>query len=242
MNNSQSTITTILGMRGCGKSTLTRILSDSHPRKVVFDIVDEWKGHFVAHNFLEFSNIWREQFHKEFYTIIIKFDYGASKELINDIVSQCVALVWRTGKDSQLETCLVFEESQFYFPNHGMHPNFMHLITTGRHARINMLCNTQQPAEISKLLISQSSELYLGRIHEPNAIKYLEQSIGEVADQARYLEILQFLYYPVGHPEQIVVVDLNQDRKESQTPVPHTSEASDTSEPQNLPPISDEQS
>jgi len=207
--NSQSTITVVLGMRGCGKSTLTRILSSQHPRLVVFDIVDEWKGNFfVVHNFNEFANIWRENFTRDEYTIVVKFDYGASRELMNDIVSQIVSLMWRTGKDSGLETGVVFEEAQFYFPNHGMHPNFMHLITTGRHARINMICNTQQPAEISKLLISQSSEIYLGRIHEPNAIKYLELSIGEIAEQARSLELLQFLYYPVGHLDQIVIVDL----------------------------------
>lgn len=212
-------------MRGCGKSTLTHILSSQHPRLIVFDIVDEWKGNFfIVHNYLEFANIWREQFHKDNYTIVVKFDYGVSRELINDIVSQIVAVVWRTGKDSQLETCLVFEEAQFYFPNHGMHPNFMHLITTGRHARVNMICNTQQPAEISKLLISQSSEIYLGRIHEPNALKYLEQSIGAIAEQARVLELLQFLYYPVGHPEQVVIVDLLPERvPQGQIPDPHTS-------------------
>lgn len=221
--NSQSTIAVILGMRGCGKSTMTRIKSSQHPRLIVFDIVDEWNddSFFIVHNFKQFANVWREMFHQDDYTIVVKFDYGTSKDLMNEIVSQIVALIWRTGKDSGLETCLVFEEAQFYFPNHGMHPNFMHLITTGRHARINMICNTQQPAEISKLLISQSSEIYLGRIHEPNAIKYLEQSIGEIAEQTRSLELLQFLYYPVGHLDQIVIVDLLQNRpSEEQPPEP----------------------
>jgi hypothetical protein len=211
MKKSESTITTIVGMRRCGKSTLTHALANQSKfsRKIVFDMVAEWEGNFIyVESFDEFANIWRENFHKSSYTIIVRFPFGQDAGSVIKLETDIVKLVYVTGKDSELETCLVFEESQFYFPNSGLHPINMHLLTTGRHAHINIIANSQRPAGISKLLISQSEDIYIGRLFEANDMNYLYESVGELAYQARDLKQLEFIHYPVGRPEDIATICL----------------------------------
>lgn len=209
MKHSDASITTILGMRGCGKSTLTNKLAESHPRKIVFDFVQEWNDgtHYVT-SVDEFNNIFREIFHNPSYTIIVRFDFGVASETIIDIQTSITKLIYLVGRDSEVETCIIFEEAQFYFPTHGLHPNNMHLLTTGRHAYINIIANTQRPASLSKLLLSQSKELYIGSLYEMNDIKYLIDCVGELALEARNLRPFEFIYYPVGNRENISIIEL----------------------------------
>lgn len=196
-------------MRGCGKSTLTKKLAQSHPRKIVFDFVQEWHDgtHYVS-SYDEFKNIWREVFHRQSYTIIVRFEFGEAQENITKIQTDICTLIYISGKDTQIETCLIFEEAQFYFPTHGLASKNLHLLTTGRHAFINIIANTQRPASISKLLLSQSKEVYIGSLYEMNDIKYLFDSVGQLALEARNLQPLEFIYYPVGNQENISIIQL----------------------------------
>lgn len=210
MRKSDSSIITIVGMRGCGKSTLTSRLSANprFARKVVFDIVEEWKGTHQASTFEQFAGIWRETFYQPNYTIVIRYAFGIPADQIIELQTQICKLVYLTGRESGIETCIIFEEAQFYFPNHGLHPNNLHMLTTGRHAHINIIANTQRPASISKLLISQSAEIYIGQLYEMNDMKYLYDTVGDLALEARNLKPLEFLYYPVGYPEEIKLIEI----------------------------------
>lgn len=210
MNDFQASIITILGMRGCGKSTLTREIASQQKfsRKIVFDYVEEWQGSHVAKNFDEFAQIWRQVFNQNSYTIVIRFDFGTHEDLIQETTSQIVTLVYRTGRESQLHTCMVFEEAQFYFPSNFLHPVFKSLITTGRHAKISVICNTQRPASLNKLVISQSPEIYIGRLFEMNDMKYLSETAGEIAFHARDLKPFEFIYFNQGYPENTAIVTI----------------------------------
>jgi hypothetical protein len=209
LKHSDASITTILGMRGCGKSTLTQKLSVDHPRKIVFDFVQEWNtGTHYVYSYDEFCNIWREIFNLPSYIIVIQFDFGVAQETIIDIQTNITKLIYLSGRDSEIETCIIFEEAHFYFPTHGLHPNNMHLLTTGRHAFINIIANTQRPASLSKLLLSQSKELYIGSLYEMNDIKYLADCVGSLAFEARELKPFEFIYYPVGDRENISIIQL----------------------------------
>ena len=196
-------------MRGCVKSTLTKKLAESHPRKIVFDFVQEWHdGTHYVNSYEEFCNIWREIFHASHYTIIVRYEFGISQEQITKTQTDICKLIYLTGRDSQVETTIIFEEAQFYFPTHGLASENMHLLTTGRHAFINIIANTQRPASISKLLLSQSKEVYIGSLYEMNDIKYLYDSVGELALEARNLKPMEFIYYPIGDRQKISIIEL----------------------------------
>ena len=196
-------------MRGCGKSTLTKLIAKNHSRKIVFDFVQEWHdGTHYVNSYEEFKNIWREVFHTKQYTIIIRYEFGTPQAEITKTQTDITRLIYLTGKDTQTETLIIFEEAQFYFPTHGLAPENMHLLTTGRHAFINIIANTQRPASISKLLLSQSREVYIGSLYEMNDIKYLYESVGELALEARNLKPMEFIYYPIGDRENISIIQL----------------------------------
>jgi hypothetical protein len=208
-------------MRGCGKSSLTRIVASKPKfnRKIVFDLVEEWTGTHIVRSYQEFSNVWREVFNQDEYTIVVRFNFGTEEKIIQDTAAAIVTLIYKTGRESQLETCIIFEEAQFYFPLNYMHPTFKSLLTTGRHAYINVIANTQRPASIHKLLVSQSPEVYIGKLFEGNDIRYLNESVGSIAEDARYLEDLEFLYYQVGDRDSVELVDLKPVRR---VPVPES--------------------
>ena len=210
MRKSDSFIMTILGMRGCGKSTLTQALAkgNRHIRKIVFDFVEEWRGTHLVHSYEQFASIWRKVFHLEKFTIVVRFAFGTPEAEIINIQTKITRLIYLTGKDTQKETTLVFEEAHFYFPNNRLHPINMHLLTTGRHAYINIIGNSQRPASVSKLLISQSAEIYIGSLFELNDMKYLTDTVGTLALEARKLKKFQFIFYPVGKPEGIAIINV----------------------------------
>jgi len=187
-------------MRGSGKSTLTRRLATKpeYNRKIVFDINGEWKGSHHVSSFEEFCNVYRRIFGDPAYTIVIQFSYGEGSEAIQSLASQISSVVYRTGKESQLYTCLIFEEAQFYFPTYNLSPELFSLLTIGRHGYLNIIANTQRPAQIHKTLISQSADVYIGKLFEMNDIKYLYSTIGEDALEAKNLQSGEFIHYKIG--------------------------------------------
>lgn len=196
-------------MRGCGKSTLTRILSKDYDRKIVFDMVEEWTGTHEVSSVQDFKNIWRSVFHEDTYTIVVRFSFGQSSDEISEIQTEITKIVYHTGRESELETCIIFEEAQFYFPNQGLPAINMHLLTTGRHAFINIIANTQRPASISKLLVSQSHDIYIGQLYESNDLKFLRETVGSMADEARKLKSLEFMHYVAGSPDETYMLELS---------------------------------
>jgi len=196
---SDASITTILGMRGCGKSVLTHKLSQQHKRKIVFDVNKEWNGNYsYANNIDDFNNLFRKQFHQSEFTIVIRFQFGTPVDEMQSLAAQISSTVFSVGEKSELHTCLIFEESQFYFPNSGLRPELFSLITVGRHGFIDVIANTQRPAQVSKALISQSHDLYIGQIFEFNDMKYLAGTLGPSVLDAEKLEKGEFIHYRAG--------------------------------------------
>ena len=52
-------------------------------------------------------------------------------------------------------------------------PGFRKLINYGRHQSIEIICTARSPAEIPKMLIGQTTDMYFFRIMEPNHLKYI---------------------------------------------------------------------
>jgi len=206
---SSASILTIIGRRGSGKSTLTAKLAEQekYNRKIVFDITNEWptKNSYSVSTLDEFHEVWRKIFHLTKFTILVKFKYGTPTESVQLLASQISSLIYSVGEESGQYTTLIFEEAQFYFPNNAISPELFSLITIGRHGYVEMIANTQRPAQVHKSLISQSEEIYIGQTFEANDVKYLLATIGPIAEEARSLKPGEFIYYQQGNPETHIV-------------------------------------
>lgn len=63
-------------------------------------------------------------------------------------------------------------------------------IARGRHARLSFVCAAQRPAQVLRLLTSQSDSIYAFRAHEPRDLQWLRQAGGELlAETARGLKL-----------------------------------------------------
>lgn len=70
----------------------------------------------------------------------------------------------------------------------GSAPQVADAIARGRHARLSFVCAAQRPAQVLRLLTSQSDAIYAFRTHEPRDLAWLRQAGGELfADTAREL-------------------------------------------------------
>lgn len=193
-------VISIVGMRGSGKSTLTKRLAQKHSRIIVFDKMNEWVKYasHICNDLESFKIFWRENFHKKSFLCVIQFPFGSEIDDLQELTDTIVKILYHTGLESEQDTCLIFEEAQFYFPSMQVSGVMFELLTTGRHASLSIIANTQRPASVSKLLISQSDKVFVGQIFEFNDLKYLVGSLGESAKHVRQLQKFYFLKYEIG--------------------------------------------
>jgi len=124
---------------------------------------------------------------------------------ILESVESIVERVYIFGLSDGEPIALVFDEAQFFLPQQYLPPVLKRMLTVGRHANISIFANTQRPALVSKTLISQSDEVYIGQLFLSNDIKALEASIGPIARKAPTLKLGEFIEYRPGdnaeHPK-----------------------------------------
>lgn len=209
MRKSDAFHTTILGMTGSGKSTLSSLFSNERPRKIVVDYMAEWTHGTVVRTFDQFCSVFEREIEKPQFTILIRFGMTDTDKQIIKLLSDIFMLVYQVGLENEIDFTIVCEEAHFYFPNWGMAPVMKRLITTGRHAHISLIANSQRPAELSKLFISQSKEIYIGSLFDAGDLDYVRATLGrEAVAIVQTLQPLQFYHYPVGRAHEAGVIYL----------------------------------
>lgn len=201
-------VTSIFGIRGSGKSTLSRNLSSIYPRLIIFDRLGEWGDidGFNCSDAESFSKIWKQTFRSPSFKIVVSFEPGTDGDDLQREVSSILKTIYNTGRSglSEYSTCLVIEEAQFYSSPQSINPWLFEVCLTGRHAKIAIILNSQRPASIHKSLISQSHNIFVGQLFEMRDIKYLTDTIGDAAFRARSLPQGAFLWHRLGCPVRVV--------------------------------------
>lgn len=94
---------------------------------------------------------------------------------------------------------VIFEEAQIYFPLSALSSkgtqNTMRLLTVGRNFNVSMCAISQFPALVSKELIKNAQQVWIGCCVEPNTIKYWRGVIDKYSEKLRQLSNGQFVYY-----------------------------------------------
>lgn len=201
----ETDITMIFGMRGSGKSTLTRRLSEVYDRRIVFDRLHEWNDGIIFRNFEQFSNLWAQLHDKEYFILIFQTDIEAGSDQQSEIFNQILRVIYKTCKmNPGLSTCLIFEEIHFYGGAQFIEPWLWECVLTGRHAGLAIMGNSQRPASVHKSLVSQAANLFVGQLYEPRDMQYLSEAMGQDAFKAKSLPKFSFVFFRPGQPAQIV--------------------------------------
>lgn len=191
----ETSVVTIFGTRGSGKTTVSRSLQKIYSRVIIFDRLREYrkKGEpestIFVQSFDDFSQKIKENFDKNKFRIIMEFSLDADAEEFNEACN----LVYHTGN-----CLLVIEEIHHFASPHMLPKKLKELYLTGRHQNIALIATTQRPAELHKTVISQSHFIFAGRVFEPNDIRYLSGFMYEASKQLQKIEKFNFLIYSDG--------------------------------------------
>lgn len=173
----------IFGITGSGKSTLTRQLAGAFPRRIIFDRMGEWHGEQASaysSDFASFTAAYEKLHAEPGFTIIFRPRPGLDHEALLHEVNQVLALIYRVEAHAAQGVALIFEEVWLYAPLHSMPPWFQETLLTGRHHRISVVGNSQRPASVSKVFVSQSRHVFVGQYFEARDRKYFEESFGRI--------------------------------------------------------------
>ena len=106
---------------------------------------------------------------------------------------------FKTGvKHPHGDTVFIVEEAQVFFPQVPTNDIQKRIIFMSRHAEINIIANSQRPSIISKDLLSQADDVYLGQILIWNDVKANKQNFGEKGGDTQTLPKGSFLHFEGG--------------------------------------------
>lgn len=205
MRLGETDITVVFGQRGSGKSSLGRALSSIYPRRIVIDRLREWTGQAAtARGYKEFLALYQSVQRLPSFTIAVQFDLGLDPALLSEQVNQMLRAIYLTEHADPQGLCIVIEEVHFFAAPTSIEPWLLEVVTTGRHAGLALVVNSQRPAQVHKSLVSLASNVMMGRLFEARDLKYLQESVGGIALQCRDLANFQFIHYRPGEGSQLI--------------------------------------
>jgi len=197
-------ISVVLGMRGSGKSTLSRKLASCFGRLVVFDRLQEHTDGVIVNDFRAFSGAWKTLWNKKNFKIIIQFDIEEKSEEQDAFFSEVLRVCYKSNRLMGIPLCILIEEVHFYAAPTSINKWLFECVLTGRHSKLSIIANSQRPASIHKALISQANNIFIGQLYEMRDIDYLEKTVGSCALNARSLPKYNFIHYRVGSSPKII--------------------------------------
>lgn len=131
-------------------------------------------------------------------------DFGVHRVIYNcvdgdekDQLSFCCRLSEAIGN-----VVLIIEEVDQYATPHDIPADLRRLLKVGRHFNVGMVFVSRRPAEINRLITSQTREFILFRLIEPADLRYLSSVVGPVADDVSSLPDLHFIAWKHGSIER----------------------------------------
>lgn len=155
-----------MGKRGTGKSYLVKQWCRQYKRLLVYDPQGEYTDGVIIDDLAELKKFWIKVYRKNFRIIYRPIDAEGEFEPICRLVWECQNVTF------------IIEEVQSFCNPQSICYDFKALIAKGRHRDIELIGITQRPAEISKLLTSQTKRMCIFNVTDPNDVKYFTQTFG----------------------------------------------------------------
>jgi hypothetical protein len=192
VNLPETRIVCVFGRRGQGKTSALRALVKHERRVIVWDI------------FREHRVVWTD-------TLEDLIDYlEANPERfrvgLSDVDTSSGLHVLVVGKATG--NCTIVLEEVDLLARPAYEPKvFREVVAQGRHWGLSLFCTSRRPAEVSRLLTSQASDVICFATHEPRDIAYLRAVIGDDAERLINLPPLTCLHWRPNELIQIETVD-----------------------------------
>lgn len=170
-----NTITTILALKGSGKSKLTEFLFLQNPKSCIIFDPNETLGGFKNRVFVAYN----EANPFKTFRIIKRILYKYKDSKVDIVITQCfnseilLNLIWQ----ELTRICIVIDEVDMYYSaSISKESIFFHYINRGRHKEIDIICNARRPAKVPRDLTSQSDYIFLGFVgREPLDLRYYKE-------------------------------------------------------------------
>lgn len=190
--HSNNEIITVLGQRGSGKSSWVKKHIPNVPRFILWDTLGEYTS------FEQFENL------QDLFNYVHKNQGGPFQAVYNSIENEDFERVCQIVGAVE-NCCFIIEEVDTYATPTQCPYELMKLLKIGRHYNISMIFVSRRPAEIHRMITSQSQRFILCKIIEPNDVRYLKSVVGPVADELPGLEILHYVDWKHGIIERGVI-------------------------------------
>lgn len=170
----------ILGLTGCGKSTLTRALALPQRRVLVIDRMHEWDNADPALNDFTFTKDFPSFLaaYKESYAevrIVVQPPPGMDGEMLREFADQILYCAYQAERQTRQGLFIVMEEVWLYAPIHGETPMLSEILLTGRKYGISVISNSQKPALVSRTVTGQSRHVLIGQHHDPRDAAFFRE-------------------------------------------------------------------
>ena len=211
----------VSGTTGCGKSDIAMYCLDAIAKLGVtcftFDPTQDWiqRYHFPRVTFKVFNS--SAPIRNDLSSVILSdtvFDISNLTILQTQEVAETFSeMLYRRqasiSPERRRRYFVLFEEASNIFPQGSLRAkalqNVVRLLTQGRNYGIRMGLVTQFAAMLDKNALRYCRQRYFGWTDEYNDYKYLKNFLGDDAEQLKYLEAGEFLYYypTKGAPQKI---------------------------------------
>lgn len=189
----EAPVTTVLGQRGTGKTTWVKKELCSLPRWILWDTLGEYSGAPIvkarADLFQEVEDWGDGGVHR----VIFNCLEDNEMEALSFTCRLCEALG---------NVTLIIEEVDSYATPTIIPPDLRRLLKIGRHYHVGMIFISRRPAEINRLITSQTRRFVCFRLIEPNDLRYLSSVIGSLSEDVKALADLHFVDWQHGSIEK----------------------------------------
>ncbi len=192
-------IRTVLGRRGCGKTTMAiRFLAGRVKPTIVITFDTDMMDQFPESSRFTSSGALLDE---------LKSNGGL------DITRPLCLSIFEPAEFNLLcrtviahrDLCLIVDEVDMFDSTHLRDPDFLKIIHYGRHdhgGRVDLVTTSRRPARISRDLRSQTDEWYLFRMTDSRDLAFIADDLSDdLPDQVRSLEPFRYILYNLDSAE-----------------------------------------
>ena len=195
MTIKDNTVFCIFGMKGSGKSFLTKQIINEYPRAIIIDNQQEYDNAKVINGYRESIKALVEASKSRRFKLSLR---ATSLEEDLELINLASTI------PNQL---MVLEEASKYVSHAGMPREIQHLIRFGRHDCISQIYLARRASELHRDITANADIIISFHQHEPRDIAYLRDFMGKKAERARTLQRYEFIAYGKRSKAPLIVLE-----------------------------------